>query len=301
MGRRIRWLGIVMMLCFGLVLVQLVNIQFRRAAGPGRLHAQPPQLGRPTTTTSGAASWPPTAPSWPSRCRSTGGRRTSTSGTYPPGALFAEIVGYDSRLRAPAGSRPVYNTYLDPHTQPATTLGQLLSPPRADHRQRDLDHPAQAPARRPRRRSTTSPASNKDGAVVVSTPPPGPSLAMYSNPTFDPNPWPRRSLKVEDAGRAGPEHQVDAEGFSARHAAQLQRDLPARVDLQGGHSAAVYDLKPTLANFTASRSQAVHQAAATPTSCCATTGDADHANPCGGNMIADAARLVRPRVRRARA
>jgi hypothetical protein len=27
-GRRIRWLGIVMLLCFGLVVVQLVNIQF---------------------------------------------------------------------------------------------------------------------------------------------------------------------------------------------------------------------------------------------------------------------------------
>ena len=31
MGRRIRWLGIVMILCFALVLVQLTNLQFRKA------------------------------------------------------------------------------------------------------------------------------------------------------------------------------------------------------------------------------------------------------------------------------
>ena len=32
MGRRIRWLGVVLILCFGLVIVQLTNIQFRRAS-----------------------------------------------------------------------------------------------------------------------------------------------------------------------------------------------------------------------------------------------------------------------------
>ena len=31
MGRRIRWMGLVMILCFALVLVQLANLQFRRA------------------------------------------------------------------------------------------------------------------------------------------------------------------------------------------------------------------------------------------------------------------------------
>ena len=31
MGRRIRWLGLVLLLCFALIVVQLVNIQFRRA------------------------------------------------------------------------------------------------------------------------------------------------------------------------------------------------------------------------------------------------------------------------------
>jgi cell division protein FtsI/penicillin-binding protein 2 len=31
MGRRIRWLGLVMILCFALVVVQLINIQFRKA------------------------------------------------------------------------------------------------------------------------------------------------------------------------------------------------------------------------------------------------------------------------------
>ncbi|HEY3844985.1 MAG TPA: hypothetical protein VGL48_17195, partial [Acidimicrobiales bacterium] len=32
MGRRIRWLGVVLLLCFALVIVQLANIQFRRAS-----------------------------------------------------------------------------------------------------------------------------------------------------------------------------------------------------------------------------------------------------------------------------
>ena len=32
MGRRVRWLGVVLVLCFALVIVQLVNIQFRQAS-----------------------------------------------------------------------------------------------------------------------------------------------------------------------------------------------------------------------------------------------------------------------------
>ena len=31
MGRRIRWLGVIMVLCLGLVVVQLVNIQLVKA------------------------------------------------------------------------------------------------------------------------------------------------------------------------------------------------------------------------------------------------------------------------------
>ena len=32
MGRRIRWLAVVLILCFGLLLFQLYNVQFRRAS-----------------------------------------------------------------------------------------------------------------------------------------------------------------------------------------------------------------------------------------------------------------------------
>ena len=31
MGRRIRWVGIIMVLCFALIIVQLANIQFGKA------------------------------------------------------------------------------------------------------------------------------------------------------------------------------------------------------------------------------------------------------------------------------
>ena len=31
MGRRIRWLGVFMVLCFGLIVVQLVNVQHVKA------------------------------------------------------------------------------------------------------------------------------------------------------------------------------------------------------------------------------------------------------------------------------
>ena len=31
MGRRIRWVGVIMVVCFGLVIVQLVNVQFVKA------------------------------------------------------------------------------------------------------------------------------------------------------------------------------------------------------------------------------------------------------------------------------
>ena len=45
MGRRIRWLGVVLVLCFALVIVQLINIQFRQASALGQLPGEPAHRG----------------------------------------------------------------------------------------------------------------------------------------------------------------------------------------------------------------------------------------------------------------
>ena len=47
MGRRIRWLGVIMVVCLGLVIVQLVNIQLVKGKTLQDLAAQPADCRQP--------------------------------------------------------------------------------------------------------------------------------------------------------------------------------------------------------------------------------------------------------------
>jgi cell division protein FtsI/penicillin-binding protein 2 len=46
MGRRIRWLGIVLLVCFGMIIVQLVNIQYTKAPALSASADNPRNAGR---------------------------------------------------------------------------------------------------------------------------------------------------------------------------------------------------------------------------------------------------------------
>src|SRR6202041_421128 len=100
MGRRIRWLGVIMVVCLGLVVAQLVNIQLVKAkqlqSSPYNPRVASQKYINPRGTIS-AADGPVLAESIPTPAG------TDTTNypyhyirQYPQGPLYAGITGYDS-------------------------------------------------------------------------------------------------------------------------------------------------------------------------------------------------------------
>jgi len=126
MGRRIRWLGIVLIVLFGVVLSSWAISNSTRPAhwrATRRTRATP----RSSSTTSAARFWRPTAPCSPSRFPPRAGP-TSTSGLSAgllvlPARRLRLLHLRDQRHRGPVQRLP------GRHTQPAQSLAQLLSPP----------------------------------------------------------------------------------------------------------------------------------------------------------------------------
>jgi Penicillin binding protein A dimerisation domain len=94
MGRRIRWLGIVMILCIGMVIVQLTNIQFRRAGTLAESADNPVNRIPDFNNDRGeifAADGTPLA--YSVRIAANGSGTYEFQRRYPTGSLFSQIVG----------------------------------------------------------------------------------------------------------------------------------------------------------------------------------------------------------------
>ncbi|MGO9854366.1 MAG: peptidoglycan D,D-transpeptidase FtsI family protein [Acidimicrobiales bacterium] len=115
---------------------------------------------------------------------------------YPTGSLFSQIVGFTSfRYGTDTGVEAQYNSELTFRTQPFRTLRDLISTEQGtDTVVLTLSDKLQELAQQA--------LGGKDGAVVVLDPSTGNVLAMYSNPTFDPNQLASQSLAAEEAGWA---------------------------------------------------------------------------------------------------
>jgi peptidoglycan glycosyltransferase len=94
MGRRIRWLGIALVVCFGSVIVQLVNIQYAKGPALSASADNPRNEGKAAENFRGDI--------YASDGTLLAKSVKSSSGTfdytreYPGGALYAQIVGFDS-------------------------------------------------------------------------------------------------------------------------------------------------------------------------------------------------------------
>lgn len=103
---------------------------------------------------------------------------------YPLGALTAGVVGISANYYLWGGIEQQYNQYLAAHALPAQSLSQLLSPQiGSDSVSITLEPALQQVAAAALARNPTG----SDGAVVAIDPRTGAILAMYSNPTFNPN------------------------------------------------------------------------------------------------------------------
>jgi peptidoglycan glycosyltransferase len=283
MGRRIRWLGVIMVLCLGLVVAQLVNIQLVKAkqlqSSPFNPRVASQQYINPRGTIY-AADGTVLAKSvkTPAGTNSTAYPYQYIR-QYPQGTLYAGITGYDSALYyGTAGIEEQYDAFLGPHQQPPQTLSQLLfreqQPRTTDNVTLTVEPSLQNAAEQAL--TTLPPGANKDGAVVVLQPSTGNVLAMVSNPTFDPNTLASTSLAAEQLAYLS-YTQKDHEGFFPLRPIANRETFPPGSTMKVVTSTAAYNLKPSLAGFNYPVQQCQKFSDSNVPLC-------DQSGPCGGTM-----------------
>src|ERR1700733_13307495 len=255
MGRRIRWLGVIMVVCLGLVVAQLVNIQLVKAK---QLQSSPfnPRIASLKYVNPRGSIYAADGTVLAESIKTPAG--SDASGyhyqyvrQYPQGPLYAGITGYDSALYyGTAGIEQQYDSYLGPHQQPAQTLSQLLfrqqQPEITDNVTLTVEPQLQNAAWSAL--TTLPPGANKDGAVGGIQPSAGDILAMVSNPTFDPNPLASTSLQAEQLAYYS-YIQQDHEGFYPLRPIATRETFPPGSTMKVVTSTAAYNLKPALAGF----------------------------------------------------
>lgn len=271
MGRRIRWLGVVLILAFALVMVQLVNVQFRQANALANSPDNPRVIAQKYTQSRGyiyAADGTVLAQS----VKSPPGSAYEYERQYPTKALFEQVVGYDSYIYGMAGVEEQYNSYLEPHHQSAKTIGQLLNPPppTTDNVTLTVEPSLQELAQQE--------LAGRDGAVVVLNPTTGAVEAMYSNPSFDPSGLASPYTSVENLDRYA-QLQQDGDGYSPALPIATSVPILPGSTFKVVTSSAVYDYKPQLAT----KEYPVVSAISLPYSNQLLHNDGDV--PCGGTLV----------------
>ncbi|HVC70498.1 MAG TPA: penicillin-binding transpeptidase domain-containing protein [Acidimicrobiales bacterium] len=183
MAPRIRWLGVGMVLCFVVLFLQLNNIQVVKAHQYADDPRNPVQINKRFDQPRGiieSADGQTLAKS----VATTAGSLYKYRRVYPEqwAQLFSGVVGVDSIDYLNYGVEASYNRFLVAHDRPVKTLKDLLttSPPITDTVTLTISTRMQEAAK--------TALAGKVGAVVALDPQTGAVLAMYSNPTFDPNP-----------------------------------------------------------------------------------------------------------------
>jgi peptidoglycan glycosyltransferase len=285
MGRRIRWVGIIMVLCFALIIVQLANIQFGKAH---KLATSPynPRVALlkydnqrgiiyaadGTTVLAKSVATP----------KNTSGYPYHYVREYPEGPLYAGITGYDSALNFGyhGGIEETYNSYLIAHSQGPQNLGQLVFGQKIPSITDNVTLTVQPSLQQKAWDALTTlpPGANKDGAIVVLDPATGAVEAMVSNPTYDPNVLVSPSLSAEQLGYLSYTTK-DHEGFYPLSPIATRYAFAPGSTFKVITSTAAYNLKPSLATFDY------------PVQPCQTFTNSnvelcDQSGPCGGTMVA---------------
>jgi peptidoglycan glycosyltransferase len=253
MGRRIRWLGIVMIVCFGLVIVQLANIQFVKAKSLATSPSNPRIAVLADNNDRGtiyAADGTVLAKSVPTPASTKRGDYPyDYVRQYPQGPLYAGITGYDSALYyGTSGIEEEYNSDLSARQQAPQTLSQLIFRQKLPMTTDNVTLTIEPALQQVALNALTSTAGNNDGAVVVLNPKTGAVLAMVSNPTYDPNALVSTSLSAEQLAYFS-YNQKDHEGyFPLRPLATGETFFPGST-MKVVTSTAAYNLKPSVVDF----------------------------------------------------
>jgi peptidoglycan glycosyltransferase len=248
MGRRIRWLGAIMVVCLGLVIVQLVNIQVVKAPALRASPYNPRNQGKQYNNQRGgiyASDGTLLAESVKSSASSYHYVRQ-----YPQGSLYSQVVGYSSIYYGTAGVENQYNDYLVAHTLPPQTLAQTLGFSPLQTSRDDLTLTIEPSLQETARTALSQiTGSNKDAAIFAINPKTGAVLADYSTPTFDPNALASPNVDAEKLAGYAYFNQKDSEGFyPGVPLATAQTFFPGST-FKVVTTTAVYNLAPQLSNF----------------------------------------------------
>jgi peptidoglycan glycosyltransferase len=241
MERRIRRLGVFMMLCFVVLFLQLNNIQILKANSLATAHENPRVLAVARNDARGdilSADGIVLASSVPS----TGYykyQRVYNPNTAVP---FSQIVGYDSIIYGRTGIEDEYNSYLESHTRPAKTLRDLLTNRTTTG---NVTLTITTTLQNQVAQAVDDTKAPQAGAVVINVKT-GAIEAMYGNPTFDPQPL------------VSPNVTTEKYSWTADDPTSAQSPLVSRTFQYGFlpgstfktvTSAAVYDHQPALAKL----------------------------------------------------
>ena len=271
-----------MVLLFGLIAVQLVNIQFVKAhqlaTSPNNPQVAVLKYDNPRGTIYAADGTTVLAQSVPT---TPGPYKYPYSylRQYPQGPLYAGITGYYSPLYyGTAGIEEEYNSQLSAHSQGPQNLSQLIFGEKIPSITDDVTLTVQPSLQQAawNALSTLPPGANKDGAVVVLQPSTGDVEAMVSNPTYDPNALVSPNLSEEQAAYLSYNTKDHEDFYPLQPIATGYRFAPGST-FKVVTSTATYNLAPQLANFDY------------PVQRCQTFPDSnvplcDQSGPCGGTM-----------------
>jgi peptidoglycan glycosyltransferase len=249
MGRRIRWLGLILLLAFVLVIAQLVNIQLVKAPELQTSAFNPGNQTKSLDNDRGniyASDGTLLADSVKSKAAGP----HEYLRQYPQGSLYSQVVGYSSPYYGTAGIENEYNDQLVQHTTPAQTLPQALG---FDPLQTSIDNLTLTinPTLQKAAQAALSQVSgtNKDAGVVAMDPSTGAILADYSNPTFDPNALANPDIAAEREVGYAYFNQRDAEGIYPGVPLATGDTFPPGSTFKVVTSTAVYNLDPALTYF----------------------------------------------------
>lgn len=177
MSRRLSILASVILLLFVVVAGQSAYLQYYRAPALNASVANPRNFSVSSFAPRGeiiAADGTILADSLPTGVGQTYQRE------YPLGSLTAGVVGYVApSIGTSWGLEEQYNSYLTAHSQPAQNFEQVLAPTTASDNVQLTLYPAL-------QRIAQVALGGQDGGAVVLDPRTGNVMAMYSNPTYEP-------------------------------------------------------------------------------------------------------------------
>jgi penicillin-binding protein A len=279
MGRRIRWLGVVMVILFALVIVQIVNIQLVKAPLL-RASANNPRNQANNYNNNRGNIYASDGTLLAESVKSKAASPYKFLREYPLGSLYSQVVGYASTYYGTGGIENEYNDQLKEHTLPAQTLSQALG---FDPRGTSKDNLTLTivPALQEAAKAALSQVSGKntDAGVVAMNPSTGAILADYSNPTFDPNALANPDIATERLAGFSYFNVRDPEGIYPGVPLATGDTFPPGSTFKVVTSTAVYNLDPALTNF----NFPVAGATKLPNSPKLLTNDGG--SPCGGTMV----------------